>query len=554
MPAATLPRRRPRAPSAVSRAWALSWICALACLLGAHPAPAEVPTLAFAQPTLQLDPRASIGQATLVLTATPAVTGGEIPKVEDAGGPGPFSVAVYFDAGKPQTGPKSTIWLVHAIATGVPPAITQPRLAHVTLGSQLEALVPYTLTNLSSTFKWTVQLPPATWSLAAGRDIPFAITIGPITATGVHLVSCGLVERSGRHLGCGHLQLCKAQPGRAPADCGQPLQLEAQAAHALLLRVAADFQDPGSYTGTVTVAANEIVDGALPQAIPMTVNSTTLARQALGVLVILLGLGAAFWVTAYRRNKMARDQALIPATLLGKKLVDLQAVSEKSPIPKRTWRPTATKHLINKSLTALKQTSLALNNYVPGTFPNPAVTVDAAGYQHLLQSTSDSIAILAAIVQEGFQVAWEHWASASHEDRLRIQGVLTNIDGLAAKRELPWAQVQSQIQAFLGQLPGAARSQVELLPASPLAQRQPPSLTAVNLDLNRLNLYGWAAWLVLTLIAGSAALILLNPAFGTLSDYVQCFLWSFGIAAAGQLTTLSFGSVSSALGIPLIKP
>src|ERR1700686_2255479 len=122
MPAATLRRRRPRAPSAFSRACALSWICALGCLLGAHPAPAEVPTLAFAQPTLQLDARASIGQATLVLTATPAVAGGEIPKIEDAGGPGPFSVAVYFDAGNPQTGPKSTIWLVHAIATNVPPA------------------------------------------------------------------------------------------------------------------------------------------------------------------------------------------------------------------------------------------------------------------------------------------------------------------------------------------------------------------------------------------------------------------------------------------------
>jgi hypothetical protein len=486
--------------------------------------------------------------------ATPAVAGAEIPRIEDAGGPGPSSVVVHFEAGKPQTGPKSTLWLVHATVANVPPAISQPRLAHVTVGSQLEALVSYTLTNLSSSFRWTAQPPPTTWSLAAGRAIPFGITVGPMTATDVHLVSCGLVEKSGRHLDCDHLRLCKATPDRAPTDCGQPLQLAAQTAHPLLLRVPDDFQDPGSYTGTVTVAANEIVDGALPLAIPMTVNSTTLARQALGVLVIFLGLGAAFWVTAYRRNKMARDQALIAAALLGQKLVALKAAIEKPPIPEAAWQPTETCKRIGDLQAALEPTSLALNNYVPGTFPNPAVTVDGAGYQHLLQSTSDSIAILTSIVQEGFQVVWEHWVSASYEDRLRIQVVLTNIDGLAAKRELPLAQVQAQIYAFLGQLPGAARSQVALLAAAPLAQRQLPSLTAVNLDLNRLNLYGWAAWLVLTLIAGSAALILLNPAFGTLSDYVQCFLWSFGIAAAGQLTTLSFGSVSSALGIPLLKP
>jgi ABC-type branched-subunit amino acid transport system permease subunit len=89
----------------------------------------------------------------------------------------------------------------------------------------------------------------------------------------------------------------------------------------------------------------------------------------------------------------------------------------------------------------------------------------------------------------------------------------------------------------------------QLGPSSP-----PSSPGAVILDIKRLNLYGWWAWLLLTLVAGTAALILTNPAFGTRSDYVQCFLWSFGIAAAGQLTTLGLGSVSSALGIPLVKP
>ncbi|HEY6324545.1 MAG TPA: hypothetical protein VJA16_23615 [Thermoanaerobaculia bacterium] len=190
MPAAALPHRRPQVPTTAMRSWALSWVCALPWLLGAHPAPAQVPSLAFAQTTFQLDPRAPCGQATLVLTATPAVADAEIPRIEDAGGPGPSSVAVHFDAGKPQSGPKSTLWLVHATAVNVPPAISQPRLAHVTIGSQLEALVPYTLTNLSSSFRWTIQLPPTTWSLAAGREIPFAITVGPVTATGVHLVSC----------------------------------------------------------------------------------------------------------------------------------------------------------------------------------------------------------------------------------------------------------------------------------------------------------------------------------------------------------------------------
>jgi hypothetical protein len=45
-------------------------------------------------------------------------------------------------------------------------------------------------------------------------------------------------------------------------------------------------------------------------------------------------------------------------------------------------------------------------------------------------------------------------------------------------------------------------------------------------------------------------MIWLNPAFGVLSDYVQCFLWTFGISALGQqLSTLPSGTVSSVLGL-----
>jgi hypothetical protein len=561
MPDSTPPHRRPpKAPSPAIRAFVLLAACALPWLFGAQPAAAAGPAFAFAPApaTLQLQAGAKSGTATLVLTATPAVAGTDTPEVVDAGVPGVSSIDVRFQADKPKKGPDNTLWLVHVTVANAPPVIDQQRLAHVTLGSQGEALVQYKLTNLNSSFRWTVQPPPTAWSLATGRRIPLAITVGSVPATGVHLVSCGLVEKTnGRHLDCGHLELCKAPTDGAKVasiDCGRSLHLEAQTAHPLLLRVRDDFQEPGSYSGTVTIGANEVVDGALLTPMQMTVNSTTDTRREIGVLVILLGIGAAFWVTAYRRNKMARDQALIPAALLGKKLKDLEGILGKSPVPATSWKPTETCKQIHALLRSLSPKCLARKNFIPASFPNPAATVDATGYPSFLQSLNGPISLLTTIVQEGLQVAWAHWKSASSHQKAEIESVLHEIDGLSANLDLPLAQVQSQIQDFLTHLQEPVKSQVETLAASVQAQRQPPSVEVLNLDISRLNLYGWAAWLVLTLIVGSVALIFLNPAFGTLSDYVQCFLWSFGIAGVGQLTTLNLGSVSNALGISLLKP
>jgi hypothetical protein len=491
-----------------------------------------------------------------LLTATLAVAGVGTPKVVDVGVPGDSSIDVRFKVDKPKKGPNSTLWLVHVNASNVPRVIDQQRLARVTW-SQGEAVIQYKLTNLNSSFKWTVQPPPTSWSLATGREIPLAITVFSVPATAVHLVSCGLVEKTnGRHLDCAHLELCKAEgdgASVAAADCGRPLQLAAQTAHPLLLRVRDDFQEPGSYSGTVTIGANEIVDGALLSPMQMTVNSTTDARREIGVLVILLGIGAAFWVTAYRRNKMARDQALIPAALLDQKLTELEAILGKSPIPKEIPTTTETAQHIAALRKELEPKSLAKKSYIPASFPNPTATVDVAGYQSFLQSLNGPISLLNTIVQEGLQVAWAHWTPASTQ-RAEIESVLKEIDGLAAHLDVPLAQVQSQIQAFLTQLQDPVKSQVAMLSASVKAQMQPPSVEVLSLDISRLNLYGWAAWVVLTLIVSSVALVFLNPGFGTLSDYVQCFLWSFGISGVGQLTTLNLGSVSNALGISLLKP
>jgi hypothetical protein len=550
----TIPRCAPRFRSLARQACRLPWICGLPCLLLgtllalAQATVAQTPPFVFAPSTLQLAARATSGNAIFVLTATP-VTGVDVLEITDAGIPGSSSVRVSFHVGAPYQGSKNTSWLVRAHAEKVPPGINQSRQAAVKLGQEV-AFVPYTLTNLEASFRWTLQQPPATWSLAIGREIPFSIAVGPVRATGVHLASCGLVEKTnGTPLDCRHLKLCKAS---SPDDCSHAPDLEAQAVHPLVLRVGDDFQEAGSYSGTVTIGANEIVEGAVLASTQMTVNSTTAEKRLAGVLVILLGISAAFVVTVYRRNKMLRDQALIPAALLGQKLKDLAAVLAQSPIQPDVWRPEKTAERIHDSLASLDPNSLAAMNYIPASFPNPAVTVDTGGYQAFLQGVTDSIAVLTAIVQEGFQVLWPHWeAGSSGEDE--IKSVLENIDRLAAINGLPLSEVRSRIQAFLAQA-NTLRAKVALFSAPQPDLKQPPSLAVVNLDMNRLNLYGWVAWLLLTLVAGSVALILTNPAFGTITDYVQCFLWSFGLAAVGQLTTLSFGSVSNALGISLLKP
>jgi hypothetical protein len=511
-------------------------------------------TFSFTPKTVQLAARAGSGEAALVLTAAAALACAGVPTVEDVGVPGdPRAGAVHvgFRAEAPMRGASNTSWLVHVKAENVPPAINQTRFARVGLGRH-QAFAEYTLTNIDGAFRWTVQSPPPTWSLADGRDIPFAVTVGAVKATGVHLVSCTLVEKtSGAALDCGHFELCTAA---SPARCGRELELEAQRSHALLLRVHDGFREPGNYSGVVTIGADEVGDAMLPAAMQMTVNSTSGGRQAVGVLVILAGIAAAFWVTVYRRNKMLRDQALIAPALLGKKLEDLRGVLASSPIPAGVWAPQETRKRIDGWLKSLTVAELAKNHYIPSSFPNPTVSVDGGTVTAFLQGVSDSLKLLTAIVQEGFHAVWPHWQAATPAQQAQMLTVLGDIDGLAAIGGLAPADAQARIQSFLDRLRPPAAAAVALFAAAPPPPAQPPALAVVNLDLNRLNLYGWAAWLVLTLAAASAALILTNPGFGTFSDYVQCFLWSFGLAAAGQLTTLSFGSVSSALGFSLSKP
>jgi len=522
----------------VSQALVLAFLSALV----THPS-ALLADTKFLHPTLQLEARAITGQATLALAVTSAVAPDPL-EIVDVGIPGPTSIRVEFVAGSPQKWQQSTLWLVQANVSGLPPGTNQTRFARVTVGKR-EELVEYTLCNIRSTFAWTLQAPPTPWPLAAGRSIPFSITVGPVPATGVHLVSCALVEKtSGRLLGCDRLKLCRASSG----DCGTEFRLEAQTAHRFFLRVADAFQEPGNYSGTLTVSANEIVGGVLPTPIQLTLLSTTVVRKAVGALTILVGIAAAFWVTTYRRNKIARDQALIPAMLLDRKLRDLEAIIEKSPIPSQIWNPTKTCEQIKKLRLALTPSSLTDANFIPPSFPNPNLsTPTGVGYQTFLQSESDLISLLSAIVHEGLQVAWVHWDSANPIQKNAIQNILTEIDQLAATPELPLSQVQSEIQTYLGQLQEPVKSHALLLSAKVQAQRQPPSVEELNIDISRLNVYGWVAWLILTLLAGSLALIWTRQDFGVLSDYVQCFLWSFGISAIGQMTTLS--TISSALGM-----
>ncbi len=505
-------------------------------------------------PSFTLDPLTLdvSGTATFALkAASPNFLCLGTPEVEDAGTPS--SIPIKIKADKPLKSGNQTLWLLHATASGVPAATSQQRYLRVKFDKHRPELVSYALTSPAApTVKWDLQNPPASWSLAQGRAIPFAITVGPVAATNVHLVACTFVEKTnGRPLRCDQ-ELCLTPTADAKkCEYGTNLQLAALTPRRLFLRVANSFKEPGSYIGTFTVGTSNATQEKILTSTPLTVNSTTWERRLLGILFILFGLGAAFWVTAYRRNRILRDQALIPALLLDGKLKEILSTLKKSPLPTKTWTPTATTEEIRLLRAQLDPRTLSSENFIPPSFPNPLKTADP-NYATVLGNLNDPITVLQAIVHEGMQPFWTQWESADPQGRQALATALKKVDELAPGH-LSLTEVRTEIATIQNQVNQPIQAAALAMAARVQQQRQTPTLTEVNLDITRLNLYGWFAWLLLTLLAGSI-LIWTNPAYGTLSDYIQSFLWTFGISAVGQqLSTLSIGSVSTALGIPLVK-
>ena len=523
--------------------------CISANLVAATPSPA----FTFVNPLLQLPIGDSGGPGILILKAeglqADPLHAAPRPKVEDLGIPSPPAIKVIFEPGEPAVGPTSVLWQIKTTVTGVPSGTTQKRTARVILGT-VESLVEYTLSNTSPvSFGWTVQPPPAAWSLVYGQPASIAIAVGPVPATDVTLASCGFVEQSTKKpLGCDRLKLCTTS-----SDTCTPLPTLSSGVHSLFLRAEGAI-DPGIYQGSFNVSAREIPQGSTLS--PITLYSTSLTYQIWGVVFLLIGVALAWFVTSFARTRIARDQALLPVAMLRAQLDDLMATLAGAPQAYR--QETSQTESAIQNLKA-KLTDAALSNFLPPRSPLPfGSSGDAGGLKALLESLNGPVAQLTAIVREGLVPAWKNWQPGmAPAAEAAIGAAVHDIDALSTTPGLTLEQVRDRIHVRLDALNRVLHPAplAAILPPIPARPSSPPlSFERLSLDIARLSSSVWIIWFLITGLTGSAALVFSNLGFGVPMDYVQCLLWGFGIPAAGQtLTQITAGSVSTALGVSIVK-
>jgi hypothetical protein len=525
-------------------------------LLAADPKP---PTISFVDPTLRLDGGAPEGTMKLLvkvdgLSPETLQLSNAFTAPVDLGIPTPPAITVTFsilNEGPP--GSSSRMWYVAAAVSGVPGNTNQKRFARVKF-DKIESILEYTLTNQYPTaFSWTLKPPPAAWSIAKQRAVPIGIAVGPVPATGVKLSASNIIEQATKvPLGVNDLRLCR----NADGDCDTNLSLDANSPNPLFLRVEETFNQPGSFQGTLTIAASQKPEG---DTLNVTIYQTSTTRRFWGIVAILAGVLAAWLVTVYGRNRLARDQLLAPAALIREKLLELQKTLHTAPMQfKSDTHQTGTK--IDGLLDKLTERSLDSKNYLPPRVPMPYTsTLQAEAYKTFLESLNDPVLLLTALAKEGMVPAWAQFKPGmTSAAQSAIATAVSTVDALASVTPTPSvSQAQVQIQAALRRLDQElhASAQPAALAASSVRDAESPlTYNQIRMEIERISWSVWGVWLFLTCIVGSYLLVFQNLGFGNASDYVLCLLWGFGLPTAGQqLTQLTSSSATTALGISIAR-
>ena len=351
---------------------------------------------------------------------------------------------------------------------------------------------------------------------------------------GIHIAFCQLDGP----FDCSRLKLCTD----SPESCNEDIDLTKARQSGLSLRLDASNLQPGTYKGSVYLAADQRSD---PESFPLQLSYTSLYWQLLGLLLIAVGVALGWLVTVYARSRISRDRALLA-------VADFDAAAKSMEEKLATLPPalagsvTATKQAIADLRLSFTPTNLDQHNFLPTLFGGLG---DSTPYQAFLTATGPHVSMLKVIV-DGMLAAVAIPETPTPHDPHPHQRVLGALDLLDATIQPPSAQTaRPQIQALLASLVPPVAG---LVPGAPGAPGAPPSPESLLLDISQVNWMAWTVWLVLTIVVGY--LVQVDKAgFGTPVDLITCLLWGFGIPAAGmQLGQLTPTSVATTLKIPAV--
>ncbi len=401
---------------------------------------------------------------------------------------------------------------------------------------------------------------PSTVQIEGRTALPISVTVGPVPATGLRLMPTTLSEQS-RFRPLAPLKLCESETG----DCSTPPTIDPGKTKSLWLRFDDAHPSPGKYSGSIVIASNEKPQG---DSTAMTIYATNPVALGLGVLAIVVGVAAGWFITVFAHLRFNRDQLLLPARLLadrtGHLLELVRRGNAQAPASDLERRLLALLDLLRPA--ALEQAGL-IPSAVPAPWSNPAAQSGAS--QAFYQKVSDLLSDCMLIVTEGLQPIWSAMPAdpaqpptpdITRKAVAQLEALLAQVDcsavlavssatvpGVAAVAQQVATVVTTWQQAF------AQASAARMLTAGSRAD-EASSPHQISLEIRKISMATWLAVLMLSVVAGSYQLIYQNLGFGIGGDYFICFFWGLGLPiGAGQLLQMNGGSVASALQVQLPK-
>jgi hypothetical protein len=404
--------------------------------------------------------------------------------------------------------------------------------------------VSWNLTKLTD--PWVI----SGWLPSGGQRCQQITIIPKASVTGVNIAYSTLAELSTKKpLPANAFRLCKPggdceKPGggcgKAGENCEQGVKKLAEPSK-LNICIADSFTTHGSFKGTVMLASAEKPDGEL---ILQNVFISSFLVKVLGLVLISLGVWAAWFTKVFARGRLDRDVALGPVLVLRSRILDLrqQVNHATAALGARAPNTAAAIQYLDQQLS---DTGLDALHLLPPRTPNPfAQSPNPADLKTYLEDLLTPI-LLDTVLVHGIVRASLLNTVANHAQALIAVG---GIDAIAARTPATAPeQASSEVNIFLQPLvPAVAMA----LGGGPIpVQKQ--TTEAIQLQIERISGVVWFAWGALTVATGLAALVLSNPGFGTPIDLLYCFFWGFALPAVGQ--QLTPGSAATVLGINIPK-
>jgi hypothetical protein len=456
-----------------------------------------------------------------------------------------------YEGGTAQRSYWRTTWRVANLTPGIP----ESRSLLLQLGQKTIEIVPLTFSYRPPVdLQVSVTGPGAPLRLRYSRSGELRIAVhGHLS--GVSLSQAPLVDdKTSRPLPLNQLELSATSDGPASPSIGLTLDKPVQP---IYLRVKDTFKQAGKFTGNVSLGSNEKPDLG---SFSVTVYSTSPAAQGWGVGFIAVGLSVYFAVTIWSKARSRRILALLPAARLREEVARLIFLTEE--VHNQTHHnfavllgPAGTPGSLRDLFQQLSEQNLDNRGFLPPTFVSPFGNLDLSmPYQSFLLQVGNQVSALGMIVRWGLASVLVLWPDVLRWHR-EVDGnaALDTLDLLgrfAGPPDLLRTQIQTAITTVQNAI-NAAATAAGGAPAAPSPGVQGiPVSQQLTIQLERLSMFVWVLWAVLTIAVGACTLVWFNDGFGTTQDAIQCFLWGAGVPAVAQgFGALTSGAVTSAFAI-----